>query len=98
MPLSEQQKRHLRGLAHHIKPVVMIGQHGLTDNVKAEINLALDVHELVKIKIAAERDERKTITYRICQFSKSELVQSIGGMSVIFRRNEEKPKVVLPSK
>ena len=98
MTLSDQQKRHLRGLAHDLKPVVWIGQHGLNENVLKELELALDVHELVKVKIVAERDERKILTQTICDKCDAELVQSIGQMAIIFRRNIEKPKVALPSK
>lgn len=98
MSLSDQQKRHLRGLAHHLKPVVWIGQHGISENVVAELELALDTHELVKIKIADERDARKELTEKICKDTKAELVQMIGQMSVVFRRNPKKPKIALPSK
>ena len=55
MKLSESQKRHLRTLAHHLKPVVWVGQHGLKESVIAEIELALDSHELIKVKVVADR-------------------------------------------
>lgn len=97
MKISDSQKRHLKGLAHHLKPVVMIGQHGLRDSVFEELEVALDAHELIKVRIAADRDERREITDQILQRTKAELVQSIGQMSVLFRRNRKKPKIVLPA-
>jgi RNA-binding protein len=96
MSLSASRKRFLRSQAHHLKPVVMVGQHGLNENVLNEIEIALDVHELIKVKIAAEREERAKITDRILEKSGAELVQTIGQMSILFRRNKKKPKIVLP--
>ncbi|WP_456376636.1 ribosome assembly RNA-binding protein YhbY [Thiolapillus sp.] len=97
VPLSNPQIRHLRGLAHSLKPVVMVGQHGLRDSVLEEINIALDFHELVKIKVSAgDRDERDKIIQQITNSTRAELIQRIGNMAVLFRRNPKKPKVVLP--
>lgn len=97
MKISQSQKRHLKGLAHHLKPVVMIGQNGLKDTVFDELEIALDAHELIKVRIAADRDERQEITDEILQRTKSELVQTIGQMSILFRRNRKKPKIALPA-
>lgn len=97
MNLSDTQKRHLRGLGHHLKPVVWVGQHGLTEAVLGEIGQALDAHELIKVKIAAEREERRDIAAAICRQTGAEAVHSIGQMLIIFRRNTRKPKVALPS-
>lgn len=74
----------------------MVGQHGLSDNILAEVGIALDAHELIKVKIAAERDERAVITQAILDSSGAELVQTIGQMSVLYRRNRKKPKIQLP--
>ena len=74
----------------------MVGQHGLSDNILAEVGIALDAHELIKVKIAAERDERAVITQAILDSSGAELVQTIGQMSVLYRRNKKKPKIQLP--
>ena len=96
MPLTAAQKRFLRSRAHHLKPVVMVGQHGLGENILSEVEIALDAHELIKVKIAAGRDERAAITRAILDSSGAELVLTIGQMSVLFRRNEKKPKILLP--
>lgn len=98
MKLTESQKRHLRGLGHHLKPVVWIGQHGLKESVMAEIELALDSHELIKVKIAADRETRAEIASEISGQTQAEPIHSIGQMLILFRRNADKPKVVLPSR
>jgi RNA-binding protein len=98
MSLSSNQKRHLRGLGHHLKPVVMVGQHGLRDAVLAEIQLALDVHELIKVKIVADRDTRAQLADQITTHTGAESIHRIGQMHVLFRRNAEKPKIALPSR
>lgn len=98
MPLSANQIRNLRSQAHHLKPVVMVGQHGLKDSILEEVEIALDFHELIKIKIVADKLERIAITKRILESSQAELVQHIGQMAILFRRNPEKPKIILPSK
>jgi RNA-binding protein len=97
MPLSPKQIRHLRSLAHHLKPVVWVGQHGLRDSVLNEIEQALDTHELIKVKIVAEKSERVSAIEQIVSATGAVNVQHIGQVAVLFRRNEKKPKVVLPS-
>ncbi|MDH5778556.1 MAG: ribosome assembly RNA-binding protein YhbY [Gammaproteobacteria bacterium] len=96
MPLNEKQKRHLRGLLHDRKPVVMIGGAGLTDNVMQEIENALAHHELIKVKIAADdRPARATMIEQIAETTKSELVQTIGH-TASFYRQADTPKLVIP--
>ncbi|OQY49402.1 MAG: RNA-binding protein, partial [Candidatus Parabeggiatoa sp. nov. 2] len=64
------QIRHLRSLAHHLKPVVMIGGKGITDNLLAELKRALEDHELIKVSIAgADKKERRALTEELCQAS-----------------------------
>lgn len=97
MALTDSQRRHLRGLAHHLKPVVLMGQAGLKDTVLAEIDGALTHHELVKVKVAAEdRDDRAGVIAAIVAGTGADLVQTIGHMAVLFRRNPKKPRVALP--
>jgi RNA-binding protein len=96
--LSNPQKRHLRSLAHHLKPVVMIGQHGLKDSILEELELALDAHELIKVRVSAEdRDDREQMIARLVEASGADLIQTIGHIAVLFRRNQKKPRVALPS-
>jgi RNA-binding protein len=97
MPLSEAQRRHLRKLAHHLKPVVIVGNAGLTENVLAEIDHALAHHELIKIRInAAEKDERRSLIAKIAEQTDSAWITSIGHIAA-FYRPAEKPKLVLPA-
>ncbi|OQW74632.1 MAG: RNA-binding protein [Proteobacteria bacterium ST_bin11] len=84
------QKKKLKAQAHPLNPVVIIGQAGLTDAVIKEINVALDAHELIKVKIRAERDERAAIREQICTQTTAELVQSIGQVAIIYRLNPKK--------
>lgn len=84
------QKKKLKAQAHSLNPVVMIGQAGLTEAVIKEINLALDTHELIKVKIRAERNDRKIISEQICSQTLSEQIQSIGQIAVLYRKNPKK--------
>jgi RNA-binding protein len=80
----------LRAKAHHLNPVVMIGAAGLTAAVLAEIELALLAHELIKIKIRAEKALRQQMTQQICTETKAELVQTIGQCTVVYRLNPDR--------
>jgi RNA-binding protein len=88
--VNAANKKKLRAEAHTLKPVVMIGQSGLTSGVLAELDQALNIHELLKVRIRAERDVRKLITEKICADSGAELIQSIGQIAVIYRLNPNK--------
>lgn len=96
LKLTTKQKQFLKGLAHHLNPVVMLGNNGLTEGVLAEIDNALNHHELIKIKIAgAERDEKQLIINAIVRETQAVEVQTIGHILVLFRPSEEK-KITLP--
>lgn len=96
MSLSNQQLRHLRGLTHHLQPVVMVADKGLTENVMNEIESALDHHELVKIKLKSDRETRALWIQQIVDICKAEKVHSIGQVASFFRRNTKKPVIDLP--
>ena len=96
MPLIEKHKRQLRTLGHTLKPVVIIGNAGLTESVLAETRLTLDHHELIKIKVnAADRVERHRIIDEICAQTRAELVQKNGHIALIYLKNREKRRIVL---
>lgn len=96
MSLNNKQIRVLRTRSHSLKPVVLIGGAGLTDNVINEINQALDYHELIKIKVNADdRENKKTMIDQISTQTDSELIQTIGHMGIFYRRNEKDPKIIL---
>jgi len=95
--LTEPQKRYLRGLAHHIRPVVLLGAKGLTEPVMAEIERALNDHELTKVKLnAGDREQRSQDVDRICEATGASLVQRVGNTACLYRRHPEKPKIALP--
>ena len=96
MTLNKTQKKLLVSLAHNLKPVITIGQNGITDNVCSELEIALNFHELVKVKIASgDREDRKEIIQALCGKSSAEVIQAIGKTVTLFRRNDEKPKIEL---
>ena len=97
MPLSKNQIKFLRARCHDLKPVIMLGQKGLTEAVLEELDNALDHHELVKIKLSIDdRDARQQLSSEICQHSQAEAVQSIGKTLSIYRPNKKKPGIQLP--
>jgi RNA-binding protein len=97
MTLTDQQRRHLKGLGHRLRPVVMVGQAGLKDTVLAEIDAALTHHELIKVKIAGnDRELRDRQIEEILAASRADLVDRVGQMAVLFRRNPKRPRVALP--
>ncbi len=98
MPITEQQRRKLKKLVHHLKPVVIIGQKGLSENVLNEIDIALDSHELIKIKLSGgDRDERRVMSESICEQTDAEFIHSIGHIAALYRRHPKKPKITLGS-
>ena len=88
--MDSADKKKFRAAAHTLKPVIMIGQSGFTAAVLAEIELALNNHELIKVRIRAEREVRKLISEKICTETGAELIQNIGQITVIYRLNPEK--------
>lgn len=97
MTLSGKQKNYLRGIAHSKNPIVTIGNKGLTEAVVDEIELALDKHELLKIKLpGGSKAEKKALLGLINDNTSSEPVQLIGRVAVIYRCGAE-PKLTLPS-
>lgn len=97
--LTNNQKKFLRSRGHSMKPVVMIGQHGLSESVLAELALTMEKHELLKIKIRAEdKDAKQQMIDDIINVTKAHLVQVIGNMMVIYRGFDEEPQIILPRK
>lgn len=91
--MTPDQKKILKTRAHALKPVVLLGQQGLTPAVLSEIQLALDTHELIKVKVpGVERDARKLMVSQIVLETLSELVQLMGQIATIYRRNPNPEK------
>lgn len=96
MNLTTKQRQFLKGLAHHLSPVVMLGGNGLTEGVLAEIDNALNHHELIKVKIAgADREVKQLIIDAIVRETNAVNVQTIGHMLVLYRQSDDK-KITLP--
>ncbi|TCV86618.1 ribosome assembly RNA-binding protein YhbY [Testudinibacter aquarius] len=94
--LTTKQKQYLKGLAHNLKPVVMLGANGLTEGVVAEIDNALNHHELIKVKVAgAERETKQLIIDAIVRETSAAAVQLIGHILVLYRPSKE-PTIRLP--
>ena len=97
MELSEAQKKFLRGLGHQLKPVIMVGDAGLTDAVLSEFVSTIEHHELIKVRVrAGDRKVRDEIINELCQKGTARLVTRIGNVALVYRRNEEKPGIPLP--
>jgi RNA-binding protein len=97
MTLTGTQKKSFRGVAHNLNPIVMIGNKGLTDAVMNEVELALDQHELIKIKLPGnDKAEKVALLAQITSRSNSEPVQIIGRIGVVYRASDE-PKITIPS-
>lgn len=98
MNLSNKQKQHLKDLAHNLKPVVLMGANGLTEAVLAEIEIALDHHELIKVKVVSEdRETKQLIVDAIVRETGAEKVQVIGKVLVLYRQSQQR-KIELPRK
>lgn len=97
MKLTESQKRHLRGLGHPLKPVIMVGDAGLSESLLTEFNSTILHHELIKVSVrVGDRKVRDAIIDELCRKGAAELVTRIGNIALIYRRNDEKPRIRVP--
>jgi RNA-binding protein len=95
--LTERQLRHLRGLAHALRPVVRLGNAGLTDAVAGETARALHDHELIKVRApGGDRAARDALFAALAGRTGSVLVQRIGNVAVLYRANPQLPRILLP--
>ena len=85
MALNKDHLRQLRGMCHQLKPIVTLGQKGLTETVAVEIDQALAQHELIKVKLRGDRDQRAHWVNAIGQASGADLIQQIGHTACFFR-------------
>ena len=93
MPINSKQRRALKAEAHHLKPVIRVGQHGVTEGVVAETHITLDTHELIKVQVQqGEREDRNAAIKELCQQTDAELVHSIGKIFVLYRKRVDKPR------
>jgi len=95
-PLTPAQRRALRAKAHHLQPVVIVGQHGLSPAVLHEVDLALDKHELIKVRVFSDdRTTREEHLARLCAEMECAAVQHLGKVFVLWRENPA-PSVPTP--
>lgn len=87
--MSKIAKQNLKAQAHHLNPVVIIGAKGLTAAVTNETDIALEAHELIKVKInGLDKAERLTIATDLCATLNADLIQLIGNIAIIYRERE----------
>jgi RNA-binding protein len=99
MALTSNQIRHLKNMAHSLKPVIQIGQNGVSESVSRELDNALTHHELLKVKLASDnREDRLSMIEQLIELSQAEKIQYIGKIVTLFRRNPKQPKIELPNK
>ena len=97
--IHQQQQRKLRSLAHALKPVVTVGGAGLTPSVLNEIELSLNHHQLLKIKLSCgDKAARIKAREEICNETGGHLIQEIGGIIVIYRKTKVSTKKARPKK
>ena len=88
MPLTPEQKKQYKSIGHHLKPVLTVADNGLTEGVLTELERALGDHELIKIKVnILDRESRLEAVAQMCKAGKAELVQVIGKMALLYRKN-----------
>jgi RNA-binding protein len=95
--LSERQRKHLRGLAHALKPLIRVGSAGLTDALAAETARALEDHELIKVKApGGDRRARDEMFAALACRTESALVQRIGNVAVLYRPRGALARILIP--
>ncbi len=89
MPLTGKQRRQLRALGHHLEPVVIVGQSGVTEGVVAAVAQALHDHELIKVKINEGPESRQEAAQKLAEGTGAELAQLLGRTALLFKKREE---------
>jgi RNA-binding protein len=98
MALTTKQRQHLKGLGHSLKTVIQIGKDGLNERQLKSISKALDDHELIKMGVLENSDfDKNEVSELICEPLDAELIQIVGKKILIYRKNKEKSKIVLPA-
>ncbi|MCA9554252.1 MAG: ribosome assembly RNA-binding protein YhbY [Myxococcales bacterium] len=100
-PLTGRQRKHLRGLGHHVEPIVQIGHQGLTDAVAKAVDEALEHHELIKVKVGknAPDPDRPAIADQLKDRLRCHVVQTMGRVITLYREasDEERRTITLPA-
>ena len=95
--LTNAQIRFLRGQAHDLRAMLQVGGKGISEALAAEVDGALEHHELIKVKVAAaDRDERDQLIDQIAERAGAALVQRIGHTAILYRQSKDRRQIVLP--
>lgn len=90
MSLTTKQRKEFKAKAHYLKPVIRVGQKGISESLLLETSQALDTHELIKVHVAQDdREARKHCMEELASSSGAELVGQIGKVCILFRRNSD---------
>ena len=87
--MNQKLRKKLRAIGHQLKPVVTIAGNGLSENVLTELYRALDDHELIKVKIVGDREERVEVIEKLTALEETDVVQTIGGVALLYRPSRE---------
>jgi RNA-binding protein len=99
MTLSESQKKYLRGRGHDLKPVITVGDVGLSASLMAEYESTIAHHELIKVRVrVGDRSARNAIVDELCASSSAELIQRVGNVALIYRENADEKKIIIPKR
>lgn len=99
MKLTKEHIQALKGLAHSMKPVLIMGEKGVTESFLAEAERAIEYHELIKIRISGDdREAKKAIAAEITTTLNANMIQHIGNVITLFKRNHEAPKIFFSNK
>jgi RNA-binding protein len=95
--LSGKALRHLRALGHDLDPVIAVGKNGVTESLAKEATHALEKHELIKVRVMQEAPvDRHEAAETLAEKTGAALAQVLGRTFLLYRRNDKKPKIVLP--
>lgn len=93
--MNKTQIKQLKAIAHKLKPIVTVGQHGMKETISDELESALEFHQLVKLKVnLGDRDARDTLIDGLAKKHRADLIQRIGNIAVLYRRNHDKDKIL----
>ncbi len=93
--MEKSQIKQLKALAHKLKPIVTVGQHGMKASINDELAIALDFHQLVKVKVnVGDRVIRDSIISEFTEAHHAKLIQKIGNIAVLYKRNFDKENLL----
>jgi len=96
--LTGKQRRHLRALAHPLKPIVQVGKGGIDDGLVAAVDQALADHELIKVKVGDSAGmDRHEVAEQLADKTKSQVAQVLGNIVLLYRPDPDDPTIELPA-